>query len=457
MCNNECAANRVEPVAVTGQIAAGAMPGLGRDTIDLVSSSAQSLRPASGLPTAALSGLKFKGAMLLLLMVYVLNFLDRQIVNILAEPIREELGLADWQLGMMTGTAFAVFYALAGIPIARYAEKGNRPLIIAIATACWSGFTILCGFANSFWQMLIFRFGVGIGEAGGVPPSHSLISDYAPREKRAGALAFFHMGLPLGALCGLALGGLVADAYGWRYAFLVAGLPGFVVAAAIFIGLPEPRKSAAKTSDGPPERPQSTLGETFRLLIGKRTFRQFLIGATFISAVTYAHQAFVAPFFFRVHGEQLSAIGDSVGLGPGGLLGVSLGLMTGVAGATGLWLGGKLADRGALKNAGAYGTVTAVSLSLFVPVQVFAFLLPDAAFALAAFAPSILLASMWIGPVQATIQSVAPPHMRATASAILLLAINLIGLGCGPLMLGLLSDAFATFGGMDPEKASDWR
>lgn len=394
--------------------------------------------------------------MVLLLMVYVLNFLDRQIVNILAEPIREELGLADWQLGMMTGTAFAVFYALAGIPIARYAEKGNRPLIIAIATACWSGFTILCGFANSFWQMLIFRFGVGIGEAGGVPPSHSLISDYAPREKRAAALAFFHMGLPLGALCGLALGGLVADAYGWRYAFVVAGLPGLIVAVAILFGLPEPRKLGAEVGRIAPERPQSTIGETFRLLLAKRTFRHFLIGATLISTVTYAHQAFAAPFFFRVHGEQLALIGDKVGLGPGGLLGVSLGLMTGVAGALGLWLGGKLADRGALKSAGAYGTVTAVSLGLFFPVQILAFLLPDASFALAAFAPSILLASMWIGPVQATIQSVAPPHMRATASAILLLAINLIGLGCGPLLLGLLSDAFAAFGGMDPGASVRW-
>lgn len=394
--------------------------------------------------------------MLLLLMVYVLNFLDRQIVNILAEPIRKDLGLADWQLGMMTGTAFAIFYALAGIPIARLAEKGNRPLIIAIATACWSGFTMLCGFASSFWQMLIFRFGVGIGEAGGVPPSHSLISDYAPREKRAAALAFFHMGLPIGALCGLALGGLVADAYGWRHAFLAAGLPGLFVAVAVFFGLPEPRKFAKKANSAASERPQSTLGETFQLLLAKRTFRHFLIGATLVSTVTYAHQAFVAPFFFRVHGEQLSAIGESVGLGPGGLLGVSLGLMTGVAGAIGLWLGGKLADRGALKSSAAYGTVTAISLCLFVPVQLLAFLLPSASFALVAFAPSILLASMWIGPVQATIQSVAPPHMRATASAILLLAMNLIGLGCGPLMLGLLSDAFATFGGMDLGSSVRW-
>ena len=184
---------------------------------------------------AANSQQRIRVTLWLLLIVNAFNFVDRQIVNILAEPIKQELGLADWQLGMLTGFAFAIFYALAGIPIARYAERGNRPYIIGTAIACWSAFTIFCGMAGNFFQLLLFRFGVGIGEAGGVPPAHSLISDYAPREKRASSLAFFHMGLPIGALMGLALGGLVADAYGWRAAFIIAGAPGFIVAVLLFV------------------------------------------------------------------------------------------------------------------------------------------------------------------------------------------------------------------------------
>ncbi len=389
---------------------------------------------------APLTQMQIRGAVALLFASYVLNFLDRQIVNILAEPIRRELGLADWQLGLMSGSAFALFYAVAGIPIARQAELRSRPAIIGIAMTCWSAFTILCGLAGSFWQLLLFRFGVGVGEAGGVPPAHSLISDYVPRERRAAALAFFHMGLPIGALCGLALGGIVADLYGWRTAFLAAGVPGLVIAAAIFIWLPEPRNRAGAATSATSDSAASTLGETFRHLLAKRTFRLFLIGATLVSFVTYAHQAFIAPFLLRAHGAELGNLARELNLGPTGLLGVALGLMVGVAGAFGLWIGGQLADRGLRRSAAAYGRVTAFSLLAFVPVQILAFILPDIGSVFASLAVAILLSSMWIGPVQATIQSVAPPHMRATASAILLLSINLLGLGLGPVLLGLLSD-----------------
>ena len=164
-------------------------------------------------------------AMWLLLGIYAINFLDRQVINILAEPIKLELGLADWQLGLMSGLAFALFYTVLGIPIARFAERSNRPIIIGSAVAVWSGFTALCAIATNFWQLIFFRIGVGVGEAGCTPPAHSLISDYVPKEKRASALAFYSMGTPIGGLMGLVMGGLVADAYGWRAAFLVAGVP----------------------------------------------------------------------------------------------------------------------------------------------------------------------------------------------------------------------------------------
>lgn len=264
------------------------------------------------------------------------------------------------------------------------------------------------------------------------------------------------MGLPIGALCGLALGGIVADAHGWRAAFIVAGLPGLIVALAIFAWLPEPRKARSLSMAADQGKSATTLTETFRYLLGKRAFRLFLIGATLVSFVTYAHQAFIAPFFFRAHAQELAALSHHLGLGPAALLGVSLGLMVGVAGAFGLWLGGRLADRGALRSSAAYGYVTAASLLIFAPIQIAAFLAPDMGWAMAGLALSILLASVWIGPVQATIQSVAPPHMRATASAILLLAINLIGLGLGPLLLGLVSDVLAHAAGMGPAQGLRW-
>ncbi len=423
----------------------GSMPDLS-SSADIGQSEGASLRP--------LSPAKFRVAMLILLSVYVLNFLDRQVINILIEPIKQDLGLADWQLGMLTGFAFAIFYALAGIPIARYAERGDRPYIIGTAIACWSMFTIFCGIAGNFVQLLLFRFGVGIGEAGGVPPAHSLISEYAPREKRASSLAFFHMGLPIGALMGLALGGLIADAYGWRSAFIIAGAPGFIVAILLFVVLPEPRRQS--TASAVSGQPKIGFLETLRFLIRKRTFRSVMAGATLISFVTYAHQSFVAAFFFRVHGEEMAAIASGFGLGPGGFLGITLGLITGVAGSLGIWLGGKLADRGSGSDFSAYCKVPAYSLILFVPVQLATFMAPSVPLALIGFIPSILLGSMWIGPVQASIQSVAPPQMRATASAILLLAMNLFGLGLGPVLLGLTSDFNAAVLDMGPAEGIRW-
>ena len=206
-----------------------------------------------------------------LMIIYTLNFLDRQIVNILAEPIKKDLHLADWQLGMMTGLAFALFYTVLGIPIARKAEKSNRPMIIGTALAVWSGFTVLCGFAQNFWQLVLARIGVGVGEAGCTPPAHSLITDYVPKDKRASAIAFYSIGTPLGSLIGMAMGGLIADAYGWRIAFMVAGAPGIFFALLTFFTLPEPRKKltavmAAKATATIPLR------EAMKVLISKKTF-----------------------------------------------------------------------------------------------------------------------------------------------------------------------------------------
>ena len=184
-------------------------------------------------------------AMWLLLGIYVVNFIDRSVINILAEPIKQDLKLADWQLGLMSGLAFAILYTFLGVPIARFAEHSHRPRIISIAAATWSGFTILCGVAGNFWQLLLFRGGVGVGVAGCTPPAHSLIVDYHPIEKRASALAFYSLGGAIGTLLGLVIGGLVYDAYGWRVSFMVAGLPGLVLGVLAFFTLREPRRMLA--------------------------------------------------------------------------------------------------------------------------------------------------------------------------------------------------------------------
>ncbi|HCY54144.1 MAG TPA: MFS transporter, partial [Oceanicaulis sp.] len=284
----------------------------------------------------------------MLLVIYIFNFLDRQIVNILAEPIKLELGLADWQLGMLTGLAFAAFYTVLGIPIARYAEKADRVKIISVAVAVWSAFTIACGLAANFTQLLLARIGVGVGEAGCSPPAHSLITDYTPKEERASALAFYSMGIPLGSLVPMALGGLIADAFGWRAAFFVAGAPGIILAVMAFLTLPEPRRGLEKKVV-PVKGPSFV--DAIKELKSKKSFWWISIGAALSAMVGYGHIAFYGSFYLRNHGEGLTAMAVSVNemigvsFGPIGFVGTALGLIIGVCGAAGTFLGGVLADR----------------------------------------------------------------------------------------------------------------
>src|SRR5213078_5045417 len=194
-------------------------------------------------------------ALSLLMLIYVVNFVDRQVVSILAEPIKRDLHLADWQLGLMTGLAFAVLYTVLGLPIARVAERGDRPWIIAASVAVWSAFTAVSGMAQTFAQLVLARIGVGVGEAGCTPPALSLIADTVPREQRASAVSIYMLGAPVGSLLGLALGGLIADAFGWRMAFVLVGLPGLVLAATAALTLREPRRGrpvVARADDGVP-------------------------------------------------------------------------------------------------------------------------------------------------------------------------------------------------------------
>ncbi|ODT88487.1 MFS transporter [Phenylobacterium sp. SCN 70-31] len=409
--------------------------------------------PAEG--TAPFSKGYTRYAMWLLLGIYVINFLDRQVINILAEPIKRDLGLTDTQLGLMSGLAFAVFYTFLGIPIARMAERKNRALIIGTAVGVWSGFTALCATAGNFWQLIIYRIGVGVGEAGCTPPAHSLIADYVPKEKRASALAFYSMGTPIGSLLGLVMGGLIADAYGWRAAFLVAGAPGLIFAVLAIFTLKEPRKIMAQHAQQVASA-SATFGQTMAYLAKRRTFWFIAFAAAVKAFIGYGHAPFTASFFLRNHAEEIGRLADGFGLGPVGFLGLALGVISGTAGAIGAWVGGVIADRFGRNDLRAYMVTPALASLITIPIYILAVTIDSATTALFILGINAFLGTLWYGPVYGTGQSVVPPHMRATASAILLFVINLVGLGLGPLAVGMLSDYLNTGLGMGPAEGVRW-
>lgn len=394
----------------------------------------------------------------LLFLCYVFNFLDRQIVTILAEPIKRELQIADWQLGLMTGTAFAIFYCTLGIPIARLAERRNRPWIIGLSLAAWSGFTALCGLAQNFWQLVLARIGVGIGEAGCSPPAHSLIADYTPKEQRASAMAFYLMGNPIGALLGVVIGGLVADAYGWRTAFLLVGLPGVALAVIVVLTLVEPRvkRAAAVAREAAQQAPQSSFADVLRVLRGKRTFWLMAFAVSIVAFIGYGHAPFGASFFLRVHGAEIEQLAAQFGLGPIGFVGLSLGLILGIAAGLGVFLGGIIGDRFGGRDVRAYMGIPGVAVLATVPVYTIALLLPTFLPILPLLALNSVLVSLWQGPVYATVQNIVPVHMRATAASIFLFIANLVGLGLGPLAVGVASDILAGPFGMGSGEGVRW-
>jgi MFS family permease len=358
----------------------------------------------------------------------------------------------------MTGTAFAVFYCTLGIPIARMAEHRNRSWIIALSLAAWSGFTALCGLAQNFWQLVMARVGVGVGEAGCSPPAHALIADYTPKEQRASAMAFYLMGNPIGALLGVVIGGLVADAYGWRVAFLLVGLPGILLAVIVKLTLVEPRvRKAVETVQGAAQvGQQSSFGDVLRVLRGKRTFWLMAFAVSIVAFIGYGHAPFGASFFLRVHGAEIDQLAAQFGLGPIGFVGLSLGLILGVAAGIGVFLGGIIGDRFGGRDMRLYMSIPGIAVLVTVPLYTVALLMPSFLPVLPLLALNSILVSLWQGPVYATVQNIAPVHMRATAASIFLFIANLIGLGLGPLAVGLASDILAGPFGMGSAEGVRW-
>ena len=386
------------------------------------------------MATAAASGTGVQPVRLtlwILLTVYIFNFIDRQIVNILAEPIAKDLDLSDTQIGLMTGLAFALFYTVLGIPIARFADRQttSRPRLIATALALWSAMTALCGLAQNFWQLLLARIGVGVGEAGCTPPAHSLISDMVPPDRRASALAFYSLGIPIGSLLGMVIGGLLADYLGWREAFVVVGLPGVVLALVVWFVLKDPRRSDAAAVLRAKSQPAALpVGKAVAEVMRSRAFVLLVIAGSAASFLSYGKTTWTTIFFQRTHD-----------LTPG-QTGLWFGIIGGVGGILGTWLGGYLADRFGATNRRHVLSAPAIGMALAVPIAIAAYQAPSWPLALALIFVPQVFNSLYYGPCYSAAQGLVPMRARAIAAASLLFFQNLIGLGLGPLFFGMLSD-----------------
>lgn len=369
----------------------------------------------------------------LLTVVYAFNFIDRQVLVILQEPIREELGLMDWQLGVLSGFAFAVFYSVLGVPIAHGAERFGRTRVVAIALAFWSLATAVMGMAQNFLQLALLRVGVGIGEAGSSPPSHSILSDIFPKGRRATALSIFSTGVFLGYLVAYSAGGWLAESLGWRTAFVAVGLPGVLLALLVAATVREPPRGLAecgydlqKTRDRPEDIPGFM--ETLRLLWSRRSFRYLALAGSLQSLAGYGVGNFMPSFVARAHGM---AIGD---------IGWRLALITGLGGAVAVALSGMLTDRLARRSQRWYALFPAITITVTVPLTFLVFLAEDTGVMFLAYIPYEMLGATWLGASLAVAHSMVGLRQRAVASAVLFFLINLIGLGLGPLLVGGFSD-----------------
>ncbi len=366
--------------------------------------------------------------LLLLTVVYALNFVDRQILVILSESIKVDMELSDSQLGLLTGFAFAIFYVSMGIPIARWADRGNRRNIITLAITLWSGMTALSGLTQNYWQLLMARIGVGIGEAGGSPPAHSIISDYYPVKERGRAMSIYSTGVYIGVLLGFLVGGWINHTYGWRMAFFVVGIPGFVVALLLRHTLKEPIRGQM---DAAPMEAPRPLSQTLSILWNLKSFRWFTLGAALTAFTSYGIGNFLPSFLIRSHQFDSMQVG------------IALAATTGLGGAIGTFLGGMFADKLGQKDMRWYLWVSAIPALLAVPFTLSALFTGHIQLMLVGLFFSATLGAFYLGPTIAISHTLVSASMRAMASAVLFFVLNLIGLGLGPVSVGMISDALA--------------
>ena len=376
--------------------------------------------------------------LLLLLVVYISNYADRMILSVLMPYIKAEFQVSDAALGFLAGTAFAVFYATLGVPIAIWADRGNRKTIIAVSVTIWSAMTAVCGFAANYWQFALARVGVGVGEAGGSPPSHAIISDLFGPKTRATALGIFALGVPFGLFVGLYGGALVAAEYGWRMAFFVLGLPGLILALLVMFTIREPKRGASDGITHAGEAP--SLMTTVRHMLSQKSLVHVFIGATLTTLVGYAGVQWWPTFVMRSHGLSMTD------------LSLFLALVFGVAGGLGTFLGGYIADQFSKRDMKWMPRIVTIATVVGLPFGFAIYLTESSWVVFALIGVPAALGSVYLPPTYAMTQGLVEVRMRTVASALLLFVINLIGMGLGPLMAGLISDALTPTYGKDSLK-----
>lgn len=389
-------------------------------TVANPSVSPQATRPRAGI------------TLFMLMIVYIFNFLDRQILGILAEPIKADLNLSDAEFGALGGLAFAILYSVMGVPLSILADRTRRSWVIGGALTFWSGFTALCGTATSFWQFFIFRLGVGVGEAGGVAPSYALISEYFPPQKRARALAIFSLGVPVGLAAGTLLGAYIAAAVDWRAAFLTMGVLGIILAPIFLWIVRDPPRAAPAAS----EVEAQSVFSVFPILLRKPSFWLMSIAAGCSSLTGYGLALWTPAVLMRSFGLDLITTGQFL---------ASLLL---IGGTSGMFLGGWLADKLGHSDRRWYMWLPAIAWLITAPTFAIAFMVPMPLVAMwfILLIPNALN-TLWLGPITNSVQHLVPKSMRATASGCFLMINNLIGLGAGPMLMGFISDEFsATYG-----------
>ena len=365
----------------------------------------------------------------LLLLVTVCNYLDRIILGVLQEPIKRELALSDWQLGLLSGPAFALFYSVAGIPIARLAERINRAGLLAFVVAFWSAMTAFCGLSQGFVQLLLARVGVGMGEGGCIPISHSLLADNFSMRQRGVVMSVVSTAPSLATIMAPIVGGLVAQHYGWRVAFLTVGLPGLLLAVLVWLTLKEPRAQgqAATVKAG---RPKGSFISDFKWLLANRAFVWVFIGGAFIGLAYNGATVFTVSFMIRSHGLTLGQAGGVLGL-------------SGMVGLVGTFIGGLAADRFADDRGRSYVLVPAIGGVLTCLFYVLAFTQSNWAIGMPLLLASSVAYNLKNGPMYAAVQNIVPGTMRATGAAVFMFGATVVGSMIGPLLAGGISDTVA--------------
>jgi len=374
--------------------------------------------------------------LLVLLLAYIFNFVDRQIIGILAVPIQQDFQLDDRTLSRL-GVVFGLFYAIIAIPIARLADRRNRVGIIAGAIGLWSLFTAACGLAQNYTQLVLARMGVAFGEAGGIAPSYALIADFFPKARRARALAFFSLGIPIGSALGIFFGGWLASALDWQSAFLIVGLAGLPVALLVRLAIPEPVRGGLDAAAGGAPAAAIPFRQATAIFMRKPSFWLLSFGAASGSILGYGLGFWLPSLFTRSFGLAPADVGWFYG---------SIALVGGVAGT---WLGGRLGDRLGPARPGAYALIPALCFLITAPAFAFGLFAPNLWVAWPLFTLGQMTALAWLGPVLSAVQHIVAPSMRATTSASFLFINNLIGIAFGIYVLGWMSDGLKTVYGAE--------